>query len=165
MGSAFSRTKQGDEGSTAAAAPQGAATPQDDVVVDGNLSKVTATQRSNTTSDATHLASTELPPDMAHILQSGVYKDLEERADGLAKAPGQSIQDAVRDLKEKYKINSDMDNDKEEGELEDVRAELARREGDLKAALAAARAQKAQKMAEGISSGYASDPADGIDPG
>jgi hypothetical protein len=71
----------------------------------------------------------------------------------------------VRDLKEKYKINSDMDNDKEEGELEDVRAELARREGDLKAALAAARAQKAQKMAEGISSGYASDPADGIDPG
>lgn len=99
-----------------------------------------------------------IPADIAMILDSGLHRDPdndEDFATAKAAAPGQSIQDAVREFKEKYRINMGMGDgsaagapagdEREEGELEDVRAELEKREGSLKARLAALKQRQQQQ--------------------
>lgn len=144
MGAAFSRTKRSE-------LPDDAALPANPSLKSGNQVADAATDEKSTAgSTGFDAAVLELPADLALILETGAYKDEDESSAAAGKSstttakPGQSIQDAVRDLKAKYRINSTSHNDKEEGELEDVRAELAQREGNLKAALAAARAKKMQ---------------------
>ena len=107
-----------------------------------------------------------IPADIAMILDSGLHRDPdndEDFATAKATAPGQSIQDAVREFKEKYRINMGMGDgsaaagapageEREDGELEDVRAELEKREGSLKARLAALRQRQQQQRQQAGSS-------------
>jgi hypothetical protein len=69
---------------------------------------------------ASNPSSLELPADMQFILESGLYKDVDEGAASTGNGQQGSIQDAVNDLKAKYNIGQPV----AVGELDRIRKEI-----------------------------------------